>query len=831
MAVARSYRGWHRSVPGNQAGGPILRSMLKGLRSQRRSTAAPAYRHVGCLAGCGQPPTQVCAYVDRRGRDCGTSWCARHVSQVGGQDYCRRHAGLARALHAADSEMKDLPDVDDRSASLCEWIGNDLDGGIRALLTVAQGMRPGCEVSARALHRVQQGMPRRNAWYRTWMLSDQTGPVWRVSVSVDEGHDSEVVVRADASEIERFVPPWIASGTRASDQNAAALVEGRQYVRARILQSIAEAASRHGSVVELGDVLQRLGRTEEKARETSERSRAVLDNVGDGIITLDEHGVIESSNPSARRILGYFERELVGQQIRMIVGEETETTLLRDLGQRAWLEPDPTRGGAIEVQARRPDGETFPIELMVSDMQVGARRLFIGTFRDISERKAQMAAITFQAEHDTLTSLGNRSYFDSRLRAAHQVSLGNGMGYAVLLLDLNDFKEVNDTLGHGNGDVLLREVASRLRSAVRETDTVARLGGDEFVVLAGSAGSAEAAIETATRVHRAFDQPVIVAETSIQVELSIGVALFPEHGVDPEELLRHADVAMYMAKRSKSGSALYSSTQDQHSPARLAMMAELRKGIAAGELELHYQPQVELSTGRLSGVEGLVRWRHPRQGLLQPGDFLPLAEDGGMIHALTAWVLEEAERQLQAWDAAGQDFGLSINLSTRNLLQPDLLKIVSAMVERSDIVRRRLTLEITETVAMSPSAHRVLRQLHDLGLRLSVDDFGTGYSSLSYLRSLPMAELKIDRSFVTDVCTREDDAAIVRSTVDLGHNLDLEVVAEGVADQAGVDLLRTWGCDVVQGYFISPPLTATELAAWTPAAELAPRRVIQLAAG
>jgi diguanylate cyclase (GGDEF)-like protein len=469
--------------------------------------------------------------------------------------------------------------------------------------------------------------------------------------------------------------------------------------------------------------------------------------------------------------------------------------------------------------ARRADGHAFPMDLVVSDMQLGSRRLFIGTFRDISERKAQTEAITHQALHDALTGLPNRAHFSDRLRQRLTASVSSGAGFAVLLLDLDRFKEVNDTLGHESGDTLLEEVAARLMSVTREGDVVARLGGDEFAVLAGDAGTAEAAIEAAKRVLRAFDNPVVLEETAVQVEASIGVALFPEHGVDPDVLLRHADIAMYLAKRSKSGCSLYSAALDEHSAIRLALMAELRTGIQNGELRLVYQPKVELATGRLTGVEALVRWQHPRHGLLSPDRFIPLAEDSGLIQMLTGWVLEEAQRQLRHWHDDGLDIGVAVNLSARNLHQPELLKTVAEMAQRWDVPAGKLTLEITETVAMSPSAHNVLRELKAMGMRLSIDDFGTGYSSLAYLRSLPIAEIKIDRSFVAELATREDDAAIVRSTIDLGHNLDLEVVAEGVADQAGFDLLFQYGCDYVQGNFVSVPLTADQVSTWQ-AAEL-----------
>jgi diguanylate cyclase (GGDEF)-like protein len=421
--------------------------------------------------------------------------------------------------------------------------------------------------------------------------------------------------------------------------------------------------------------------------------------------------------------------------------------------------------------------------------------------------------IEHQALHDHLTGLPNRLLFRDRVAQA-VLSLGRGGGgFAVLLLDLDRFKDINDTLGHESGDRVLEEVARRLRFVMRESDTVARLGGDEFAVLAHDAAGAEGALAVAERVRTALAEPVTVADILLDVDASLGVALVPQHGSDVETLIRHADIAMYVAKELRTSVELYAPDHDHFSPERLQLVAELRRAIAAGELVCYYQPQAALASGELCGVEALVRWPHPTRGLLGPDQFVPVAELTGLIRSLTRHVLREAIRQCRAWHDQGATLAVSVNITGRDLLDVKLPDEVADLLAEMDLEPRFLELEITEnTILADPiRARAILTRLNELGVRLAIDDFGSGSSSLGYLKRLPVDVLKIDKSFVMNMHRDQDDETIVRSTITLSHNLGLSVVAEGVETREAWDALARLGCDVVQGYYLSRPVPAESL--------------------
>jgi diguanylate cyclase (GGDEF)-like protein len=432
-------------------------------------------------------------------------------------------------------------------------------------------------------------------------------------------------------------------------------------------------------------------------------------------------------------------------------------------------------------------------------------RLVAGASRAL---RHQAALNEHQALHDALTDLPNRSLFQDRLHHAVAAAERTDEPFAVALMDLDRFKEINDTLGHHHGDLLLREVANRLRGTLRAVDTVARLGGDEFAFLLHGVANEAAAKEVAEKLHASLEQPFDVLGTPLEIEASLGVALYPSDADDPATLLQRADVAMYAAKRAHLGCAFYDATLDGHSRDRLTLTSELRRAIERDELVVHYQPKHDLTTGGVTGMEALVRWEHPTRGLLLPGDFIPLAEHSDLIRPLTRTVLDLALRDCRRWNDAGHGIGVAVNLSVRNLQHDDLVSTVESALARHSVDPGQLTLELTETtIAADPDrARRVVLELRDLGVRLAIDDFGTGYSSLSLLRDLSVHELKIDRSFVADLAGGNDASAIVGFSCDLGHRLGLTVVAEGVETDAVEAELRLLGCDVAQGYLFSPPL-------------------------
>ena len=420
-----------------------------------------------------------------------------------------------------------------------------------------------------------------------------------------------------------------------------------------------------------------------------------------------------------------------------------------------------------------------------------------------------------QANHDALTGLPNRAQLHERVSSALAAAELRGGQVGVLLMDLDGFKEINDTLGHHHGDALLQRVGERLLASTRPGDLVARLGGDEFALLLPDIAGTDDAVAVARRTLEELEGPVHIHGVDLDVRGSVGIACFPAHGRDVDELISGADMAMYRAKQARTGWALYDEALNQHTPERLALVSDLRRGLERDELLLEYQPKIALTNGRLCGVEALVRWHHPERGAMPPSEFIGLAEHTGLIRPLTMWVAREALRQAQRWRAEGLEIRVAINLSVRSLTR-ELPGAVAALLAEHDATGDELEFEITESMMMANPAEalEILQQLADLGLRLAVDDFGTGYSSLAYLKRLPVSELKIDHSFVRQMDVDASDRGIVRSTIDLARHLDLTVVAEGVESAATLAELQDLGCDYAQGFFISPPLAPNRIPAW-----------------
>jgi diguanylate cyclase (GGDEF)-like protein len=428
----------------------------------------------------------------------------------------------------------------------------------------------------------------------------------------------------------------------------------------------------------------------------------------------------------------------------------------------------------------------------------------------IAERESKIVEL---ANMDVLTKLPNRTLFLGRLNQAIQASTQGDSHIVVMVMDLDRFKEVNDILGHQVGDSLLQEVAKRLQSIITRTgDTIARLGGDEFAILL-MATDDEGAQVVAKKLLRTFDASFLFEGQEIIINTSIGLTYHPVHGEDVNTLMRNADLAMYAAKRNNSGYVVYDASLAWQTQEHLSLMAELRNAIANNELVMHYQPKLDLATGKISDVEALIRWVHPVRGLVPPENFIPFAERTGFIVIITQWVVENVMRQQQEWRKMGIMLNVSINISARDLLVPKLPAFFTRMLKTYDVPPQCLELEITESSIMAnpQTALNIMNELRDMGMSLSVDDFGTGYSSLAYLKKLPVSELKIDRSFVMHMEQDSDDVTIVRSTIDLAHNMGLIVVAEGVENQATCDMLQAMGCDYVQGYLIGKPELAQSL--------------------
>jgi diguanylate cyclase (GGDEF)-like protein len=426
----------------------------------------------------------------------------------------------------------------------------------------------------------------------------------------------------------------------------------------------------------------------------------------------------------------------------------------------------------------------------------------------------QAASHRHDSLHDALTKLPNRTLFGQRTEAAMGAAARHGEQVGLLMIDLDGFKQVNDTMGHVNGDLLLQEVAGRLTHSVRGYDTVARLGGDEFAVLLPRLTAPDEADEIAHRVLSALRQPFVRDGVVLEVGGSIGIAIYPNDCENAEQLLQHADIAMYVAKRGRLGVQGYAAHQDAGTAQQLTMLAQLRSALDRNLIEVHYQPKVDTGTGRIRGVEALARWHHPERGMIGPLEFIPLAEQNGLIDQLTHQVLAQSLNQCRQWRADGIHLPVAVNLSTRCLADPALIDVVAGLLRDTEVEPGMLTLEITESamIANAEEAIAVLTKIRELGIRLSIDDFGTGYSSMAHLHQLPIDELKIDKRFVSRIGAEAKGRVIVRAIVGLAHGLDLQVVAEGVEDRATLEQLRLLGCGIGQGYLFSKPLAAAELA-------------------
>ena len=557
----------------------------------------------------------------------------------------------------------------------------------------------------------------------------------------------------------------------------------------------------------------------EALRESEARLHALLSSIDDLVFEIDEAGTYLEIWTANDDLLVVPRAELLGKTHREALGEEIGRSLAKVISQV--LETDRPHfwdySLAVPAGIRWFQGRVAPI----AGSEGSSRKLCL-LVRDITEQKAAEQArdqaeeqLRHQALYDGLTGLPNRTLFHDRVKHALVAARRESEELAVLMLDLDRFKEINDTLGHAAGDDVLREVAWRLSKATRKGDSIARLGGDEFSILLPNASETDAAM-VVSRVSSCLEEPIVVQDLPLRVDASIGLAAFPRDGGDADLLIQHADVAMYAAKAANGGFAMYERFADPHTPDRLALIGELRGALEREEIVLYYQPQMTLSTGGIMAVEALIRWQHPQRGLIPPDEFIPFVQETGLIKPLTHYVLDRALRQCRAWMDQGRPMKVAVNLAMRNLLDADLPVDVADLLKLNGVSTDLLVLEITESAVISDPlrTEAVLARLAKMGVRLSVDDFGTGYSSLTYLTRLPIDEIKIDRSFVTNMNSSADKEVVVRSTIDLARNLGKQVVAEGVETAGVLQRLEELGCHLVQGYYVSRPLPAEELDAW-----------------
>ena len=550
-------------------------------------------------------------------------------------------------------------------------------------------------------------------------------------------------------------------------------------------------------LVAVGLVVGRLRDLGQRMEQDREGLQLIFENTSIGVGRYQADGRLEQGNPALLTLLDE-DAGMLGSGLRAMARDSRrrvhrEIRYTRLDGSEAWV--------AVGVVKAHGSGE-------------GAHS--IATVENITVRKVQEAALEHMALHDPLTGLPNRTLLGDRLRQALLTAQRDRESLSLLIMDIDRFKEINDTLGHHIGDLLLQETANRLRECLRDSDTVARLGGDEFAVILPAAGEGRTVERMAAKLVDALAQPFVIEATELRVDLSIGAAMYPAHGDDVSTLTRLADIAMYEAKRSGTGFAVYSADAGAGLPLRLALASQMPAAMDKDQLVLHFQPKAAIGSGRPVAIEALVRWEHPSLGLLPPDRFIPLAEETGQIKPLARWVLQRAIAECARWRAAGWDLPVAVNLSGRNLHDAGLPRLIDELLRRHELPGRMLQLEITETTLMTDPevAMHLLESMIEMGVSVAIDDFGIGYSSLAHLRRLPVGELKIDKSFVSEMTTDPSSGVIVRSTCDLGHNLGLVVLAEGVEDRETWELLREHGVDLAQGYFVSRPLPGPALMEW-----------------
>jgi diguanylate cyclase (GGDEF)-like protein/PAS domain S-box-containing protein len=553
-----------------------------------------------------------------------------------------------------------------------------------------------------------------------------------------------------------------------------------------------------------------------ESKESEAKYRGLLEAAPDAMVVVNPSGKIVLLNVQAEKRFGYRRDELIGQQIKNIIPKGFAERLIADALRSAKDAMEQQIGTGIELTGRRKDGSEFPLEMMLSPLENSEGILVTAAIRDITTRKMAEALIIHSSEHDFLTGLPNRTLLNDRVNQAILLALRHRRRFALLFLDLDGFKHINDSLGHPSGDKLLQSVGKRLVDCVRGSDTVSRQGGDEFVVLLSEEENSEDASVIAGRMLRAVAEAHIIDQHDLHVTCSVGISLYPDDGLNAETLIKNADTAMYQAKENgRQTFRFFKSAMNVRAVERQSIEESLRRALERQEFVMHYQPKIDLRTGEISGAEALLRWTHPTRGPVPPSKFIPVAEDCGLILPIGTWVLGQACQQAKTWVDAGLPLRtMAVNISATQLRSENFLEGVFAILRETRLDPRLLELELTESVLMkhAESTASILTVLRDRGVQVAVDDFGTGYSSLSYLRKFPIDALKIDQSFVRQITTVPDETIIVGAVIGLGRSLKLRVVAEGVETKEQLSFLQAHQCDEAQGYYFSRPVPSHQFA-------------------
>lgn len=632
---------------------------------------------------------------------------------------------------------------------------------------------------------------------------------WGWSVDSVIGHTVEEIIGAQGfREIEPHIRRVLRGETVTYERTIKAADGAARVIEVNLLPQLGEDGAALSAFVLITDIT-RHRLSELAVRESEERLRKFADATHEGIV-FHENGVITDCNDAGLRLIGYRYEELVGRPVLDFVAPDARDTVLNNI--RMGYER------AYEAVILHKDGSRIAVELTGKVMPHKGKHYRMTVLRDIRDRKEAEARIQFLAHHDTLTGLPNRVLLMDRLEFILASARRRNAKVGILFIDLDNFKTVNDSLGHAAGDALLRLTASRIEGTLRSVDVVSRLGGDEFLVVLPDLEDEQSPVAVAEKLLAAVSEPVALEGQGLSVSPSIGIAVFPRDGASADTLIRNADAAMYLAKdRGRSNFQFFSERLSQTAFNTLSLETRLREAIREEAFELHYQPQVRVDTGRLVGIEALIRWPQKEGPTVMPNDFIPIAEQRGLIMPIGSWVLRQACRQNRMWQLSGlPKIPVAVNLSAIQFKQKNLVEEVERVLAETGLDAASLEFELTESMLMedSPDILRTLDGLRLLGVRLAIDDFGTGHSSLALLKRFPIDKLKIDRTFVRDIASDPDDRAITAAIVDIARAMSITSIAEGVESEAQLDFLLERGCDEMQGYLASPPLAAAEAAAW-----------------